>query len=258
MKIKKHRAEVLLNAPLHYAPENELGVVYLFAHIARKLQVHVEEIHAAFPDCIAYQKVGGREKRIRIEFEFRSRNFKTHKHAFKKCDWIVCWEHDWHDAPRSLRIIELKKFFGVGFKVWIQPAIASQQSYLDVKRQVLDWGLSKRTSAGDLLLMYRCSPTKTIQDVFVLNSPLYKRPAGWRIGDCYAGKIKRICRLASPIFLDDMRKHPVLKTASFVRRNFQGNLQVSEYWFYLHEMIVSRNPSLKKKLSRFAPEKISA
>jgi hypothetical protein len=257
MKIKKHRAEVLHNSPLHYAPENELGVVYLFAHIARKLQVHVEEIHAEFPDCIGYQKIGGAEKRIRIEFEFRSRNFKTHKHAVRKCDWLVCWEHDWHDAPHSLRIVELKKFFGVGFKVWIQPALASQQAYLDSGNK-LDWGLSKRTSAGDLLLMYRCSPTKTIEDIFVLDGPLRRRKAGWRSGDCYGGIIKRVCKLKGPIFLDDIRQHPVLKTASFVRRNFQGNLQVSEYWFYLHEMIVNRNPSLKKKMSRFAPEKLSA
>lgn len=257
MKTKSHRAEVLVNAPLHYAPENELGVVYLFASFARKLQVRVEEIRPAFPDCIAYQKVGGREKRIRIEFEFRSRNFKAHKHVARKCDWLVCWEDDWHDAPRSLRIIELKKMCGVGFKVWIQPVLASNQSYLDSGNR-FDWGLSKRASIGDLLLMYRCSPTKTIEDIFLLTSPLHRRKAGWRSGYCYGGIIKRVCKLSSPIFLDDIRRHAVLKTASFVRKNLQGNLQVSEYWFYLHEMIVNRNPSLKKKLSRFAPEKLSA
>lgn len=159
--------------------------------------------------------------------------------------------------PRSLRIVELKKFFGVGFKVWIQPAIKSQQEYLD-EHDKMAWGLSKRATNGDLLLMYRCHPAKTIQDVFVLTGQLARGKAGWRRGDAYFGTIKRICRLASPIFLDDIRRHPVLKTATFVRQNFQGNLLVSEYWPYFHEMIVNRNPSLKKKLSRFAPEKLSA
>jgi hypothetical protein len=68
------------DAPLSYAPRNELGVVFLFAHIAKRLQFEIEEIRPAFPDCIAYKRTGDREKRVRIEFEFRSSNFRTHKH----------------------------------------------------------------------------------------------------------------------------------------------------------------------------------
>jgi hypothetical protein len=40
--------------------------------------------------AIAYQKTDRGEKEIRIEFEYRSRNFKEH-HPHRKCDWIVCW-----------------------------------------------------------------------------------------------------------------------------------------------------------------------
>ena len=50
------RPEVLEGAPLHYAPENELGVVFLFSHLAKKWRVKVEQIRAKYPDCIAYQK----------------------------------------------------------------------------------------------------------------------------------------------------------------------------------------------------------
>jgi hypothetical protein len=54
----------LNNAPLQYAPENELGVVFLFSAIAKRLQFRVEKIRAAYPDCIAYRHSGDSEKRV--------------------------------------------------------------------------------------------------------------------------------------------------------------------------------------------------
>lgn len=74
------RGEVLEGAPFRYAPANELGVVFLFAHIARKWRLSVDSLQFGFPDCIACQKIHGEEKRIRIEFEFNSRIFKNHGH----------------------------------------------------------------------------------------------------------------------------------------------------------------------------------
>lgn len=115
------RSDVQEGAPIRYAPENELGVVFLFAHLARKWRVRIDAIRSAFPDCIAYQKVHGKEKLVRIEFEYRSRNFQMHRHDHKKCDWIVCWEHNWPDVPNTLHVIELRKEFGLGFNVWIMP-----------------------------------------------------------------------------------------------------------------------------------------
>src|SRR5260370_20079988 len=121
----------LKNAPLQYAAENELGVVFLFSRIAKRLQFRIEKIRAAYPDCIAYRHAGDREKRIRIEFEFRSSNFRAHKHDAKDCDCIVCWDHDWPGVPDHIEVIELKRFFGTPFKVWIQVAIKDQQPQLD-------------------------------------------------------------------------------------------------------------------------------
>jgi hypothetical protein len=57
---------------MEYAPNNELGVVFLFAHVAKRLQLRIEEMRPSFPDCIAYKRIGDREKRMRIEFEFGS------------------------------------------------------------------------------------------------------------------------------------------------------------------------------------------
>src|SRR5262245_51494107 len=115
------RPEALQGAPLHYAPQNEPGVVFLFATLAKKWRLVVEKIAAPFPDCTAYQKVGGRDKCIRIEFEYRSSSAKRHRHDLSKCDWIVCWEHDWPQVPAHLQVIELRREYGLGFNVWIMP-----------------------------------------------------------------------------------------------------------------------------------------
>jgi hypothetical protein len=250
-----HRPNTLTNAPLQSAPQNELGVVYLFAHVAKRLHLRVEEIRPKFPDCIAFKRTGDSEKQVRIEFEYKSSNFKTHKHDPKGCDLIVCWHHDWPDMPQSLEVIELKRYFGVETKVWIQPVVKSQWHWLE-DYDILDWGLSKRATPGDLLLMYRCYPAKNISDIFVLAGELKRGKADWRKGECYGGQIERICSLDAPIFLEDMRNHRILRTSSFIRSNMQGNLLVSEYWPYLYEMIVTRNPPVRKLLSEYAPDRL--
>jgi hypothetical protein len=254
---KNERPLPLKNAPLRCAPSNELGVVFLFSKIAKRLQFRIEEIRAAFPDCIAYRHVGDSEKLVRIEFEFKSSNFKAHGHDASKCDCIVCWHHDWPGVPARIEVIELKKFFGVPLKVWIQTAVKSEQHKLD-KRKQLNWALSNRVTHGDLLLMYRGYPACNIADIFrFAGRQLQRGSAGWRDGDACFGRIERVSKLDSPIFLSDLRNHKILRTASFIRKNMQGNgLLVSEYWPYLHSMICERNPKSRKLLARSAPEKL--
>jgi len=249
------RPLTLEKAPLLYAPENELGVVYLFSHVARKLQFRIEKIRAKYPDCIAYRRSGNSEKRVRIEFEFKSSNFRSHRHDPSECDCIVCWDHDWPDVPDKIEVIELKRFFGVGFNIWIQPALKSQWHHLDQQTKT-KWALSKRATTGDLLLMYRCAPEKSISDIFLHKGQLKRGEAEWRSGKAYFGHIERLCKLDAPIFLEDMRNHRVLKTSSFIRRNMQGNHLVSEYWFHLYEMIINRNPSVKRLLAQYDPENL--
>ena len=252
---KSHRRpEILGRGPLHYAPQNELGVFFLFASIAPRYRMRIEKIQSAFPDCIAYQGTGLGEKRIRIEFEYRSSGFHSHGHNARGCDCIVCWEHDWPSVPNHIQVIELRKHFGLGFKVWIQGVIGGEQQHHVSAVNRASWALSKRASQGDLLLMYYTSPICAIHDVFTLAGPLQPSKAAWRDGDCYGGEIKRVCRLESPVFLDDMRNHRVIKTSSFVRCNMQGNLHATEYWPYLYEMITRRNPAVLAKLRKYAPE----
>jgi hypothetical protein len=43
---------------------------------------------------------------VKIEFEYKSRNFLRHMHNPEGCDLIVCWSHNWPECP--LEVIELK------------------------------------------------------------------------------------------------------------------------------------------------------
>src|SRR5437773_5567344 len=144
------RAEILDGAPLRLAPENEQGVVFLFAHLAKRWRLRVEEIKQGFPDCIAYQKIKGRERPVRIEFEFKSKSFQAHKHPTGGCDWIVCWEHNWPAAPKHLQIVELRREFGLGFNVWIMPVNDPYKEVLAGYRVSDSWSVPSQAHRGDL------------------------------------------------------------------------------------------------------------
>ena len=93
---------------LAHAPMNELGVVFVFGAMARRLGFIVHRLQARFPDCIAMREMApGQWQRVRIEFELESRNFLKHRHRADRCDLIVCWRHNWKECP--LEVIELEK-----------------------------------------------------------------------------------------------------------------------------------------------------
>lgn len=94
---------------LRHAPINEQGVVYLFALAAEDLGYKVAAIGTRFPDCEAIRQIGKTDKweRIRVEFEYKSSDFKVHDHLVEGCDLIVCWIDDWKDCP--LEVLELSK-----------------------------------------------------------------------------------------------------------------------------------------------------
>lgn len=91
---------------LIYGPLNENGVIFLFSKIHDRLGIKIEAIQATYPDAKARRKTDKGWEDIWIEFEFKSSQFKTHKHDPKDCDIIVCWEHDWKECP--IEVIELK------------------------------------------------------------------------------------------------------------------------------------------------------
>ena len=97
-----------VEAHLMLAPTNEQGVVFLFGAVARKLGFVVLRVQAEYPDCEALREMEiDRWQRVRIEFEYESRNFLLHKHRPEKCHLIVCWKHNWEEAP--VEVIELSR-----------------------------------------------------------------------------------------------------------------------------------------------------
>lgn len=95
---------------LRRAPVNEDGVILLFGMVARELGYLVESVQGGFPDCEAKrQKAPGKWQRVRIEYEFESRNFQEHNHDPTRCDLIVCWSHNWPACPMDLEVLELKE-----------------------------------------------------------------------------------------------------------------------------------------------------
>jgi hypothetical protein len=98
--------EALLHPVISHAPTNESGVVFLFGVLAGELGFRIQRIQTEFPDCEAMRQIEpGKWQRVRIEFEYESRNFVLHMHPASQCDVIVCWRNNWKDCP--LEVIEL-------------------------------------------------------------------------------------------------------------------------------------------------------
>lgn len=93
---------------LAHEPINEMGVVLLFGMLAHYLGFIIESVQMGFPDCEAKIEVEpGRWQRVRIEFEYESRKFRSHHHDARQCDIIVCWRHNWRNCPPGLQVLEL-------------------------------------------------------------------------------------------------------------------------------------------------------
>jgi hypothetical protein len=87
---------------------NEQGVVFLLGVVAKERGYMGEALQAGYPDCEAKRQIApGRWQRVRIEFEFESRNFRDHGHAPNGCDVIVCWRHNWPDCPVHIEVVDL-------------------------------------------------------------------------------------------------------------------------------------------------------
>jgi hypothetical protein len=98
---------------LSYEPVNESGVIYLFGLVAKQMGFQVERFQVDFPDCEAMRELQpGKWQRVRVEFEYESKNFRTHKHPPAGCDLIICWRHNWPECPTNLEVIELSRVVG--------------------------------------------------------------------------------------------------------------------------------------------------
>jgi hypothetical protein len=92
---------------LLYLPMSESEVIHLFSKLHESLGFKfIKELRILFPDCIAIDE---QNNEIRIEFEYRTSSFLTHKHDPSLCDLIICWEHDWKECP--VKVLSFKEYF---------------------------------------------------------------------------------------------------------------------------------------------------
>jgi hypothetical protein len=254
MAASSGRGTRLDNAPLDYAPENELGVVYLFSAIAKKkLGLRVESIRGHFPDCVAYRGT----KRVRIEFEYRSRNFRSHRHSARECDWLVCWVHDWPSTPPRLRVVELRRYFGKGFNVWVVPVTGQYREKIGRVTSNQVWSAPSQASQDDLVLFHRTKPFGYIGDIFKFSGPIAYQYARWKQANDWMAPIKRVATLRAPIHLQQLRTHSILSTAGFVRSGIRTRFRVTAHWPELHALIIDANPSSAKALAKYSPERLA-
>ena len=95
---------------LRHEPVNEQGVVLLFGMLAKDLGYMIEAVQKGFPDCEAKRQIAAnRWERVKIEFEYESKNFRDHGHSVTGCDVIVCWRHNWEKCPKHIEILELSR-----------------------------------------------------------------------------------------------------------------------------------------------------
>lgn len=98
----------MVTGPLVNVPTNESGVIFLFGAMAVELGFRATLIQTEYPDCEALREMAsGRWQKMKIEFEYESRNFVKHGHRAEDCDIIVCWIHNWPECP--LDVVELRR-----------------------------------------------------------------------------------------------------------------------------------------------------
>jgi len=257
----------LENAPMRCAPVNEHGVVLLFGEFARAHRIKIEQIRSGFPDCIAYQPTADGLRRLRIEFEFRSRNFADHGHDPKDCDWIVCWQHDWPNVPRHIHVIELCRNYGIGFNVWLLHG-SPRESFPVERGGCSPAGQAHRQSRPGDLFLYCWSDDWSdngdgtshldyIRHLYVV-SGLPKRAKHFACGTQWYAPVRPVCRLKEPLFATDLVHHPVLKSSHMVNvgRENAGYLNpgdaVTTYWHYIKDLIIARNPAVRTRLQKYS------
>ena len=272
----EERGLILHREGLRHVPENEQGVVYLFAKMAKRLGFpEIIKIQQKFPDCWATKRVGKKTQEVWIEFEFRSGRFKSHvtkrqaQKYGKKNGYVVCWEHNWQECEKYAKVIELRRELAFGTRVWIQSILPRSQKYLDKVPRKRSSGhkfsVNKNAKPGDLVLMYRPGSRSkarehgadedkvhSIANVFLVKSPPKhtRSRAGWM------AEVIQIARLKYPLYYEKMKTDRFLKSSPFIRKNMRGRIEATAYWYRIYDLILdlNRDRRTKKALKEYRPE----
>jgi hypothetical protein len=249
------RARALPLQELSFEPRNEAGVVLLFGRHAQTLGFEVLDAQTEYPDCRA--RYGKRT--LRIEFEYESRNFERHRHDPQGCDLIVCWRHVWPGMGRryqGLPILELRKVFGVGRRVFTQ---ALDSYYADQipggNRYAGLFSVPATAGVDDLILIYRPLPDGTIRDAVRVAGPVERAKAAHTGRTDWMAEYQRVARLAEPLDLDDIAA-ALDHDRSEIGRRLQGRRDVSTRWPQLRKKILEKNPKSRESFDSYGPSRL--
>jgi len=253
-------------------PEQEAEVIFLFTHIffTNKFKNHdftqIRRMQSKYPDCEVCERIGSELKKVSIEFELESINFRLHGHdkSDKQCDYIVCWEDNWLNKPKDLEVIELLTEYNYySPKIWVMSVGENSKCELSEIKDKWTWTVPTKSHKGDLILFYHSTPDKCIKDIFEIIGKLFpddvpqEEALKWnkKKTDVFAD-VKRIAHIDSPVFLKELQSEEDLSKSPMVRARMQSRYDATKYWKNLYKLIVDKNPNLESKLVKFAPEKI--
>jgi len=89
--------------------ENEMGVIVEFVQHCREAGWEVARIGAAYPDATIRKLTTGETREV--EFEHTSASFRAHKHDPRKCDLVICWEHNDNDMTLPLWVLSAPQWW---------------------------------------------------------------------------------------------------------------------------------------------------
>lgn len=230
--------------PLDSLPNNEFGVVFLFADYARRHGLRIKSIRAAYPDCVAVRRNASGEREIRIEFEFSSINFARHRHDPRKADWLVCWKHDWPEAPQNLKVIELSRYYGYGFNVWEQHATRYSDPALLTRQIARSIQVDRRIRKGDVVVFGHLW-NREDEKLGLPYGSFFIYGIHRVISDPVKGcvDLRRLCSYDPPLDRHDLYNH------SMIRRHNDRKC-LTEIWPELRRLLIERRPQCRSALER--------
>jgi hypothetical protein len=223
----------------------------------------VEQIRTGFPDCIARRRTATGDRSVKIEFEYRAKDFVSHGHLAQMTRrrvrkvTVICWDDNWLDPPGRVEIISLKQY--LGFRRVFMMSSREKEEYtrfFDSRKKTSGWSLPTRAQRGDLILVYRTATAKTpgrIEDIVEIIAKDEGRDPKWGA----FGQIRKVAKLASPIFLDDFRddfalRRSPLKSAPY----YQGRREITHLWPDVYRLVVKKNPNAKQDLRSYHPKRM--
>jgi hypothetical protein len=271
----RKRSQIINLDGMVHAPENEQGVVLLFAKLHRRLGFPIIDIiKTGFPDCWAFHKTSSGSKRTWIEFEFKSSSFQSHLKQLKGVrphkGYLVCWEHNWPECEKFVEVIDLRHQANAGRRVFLQATKPNFQAELDEMpkswKRYWTWTVPYRAKPGDILLMWRAgTPSEarrydvdpdllhSFANIFEVTS-FPKEDKNWR----RMAYVRQIAKIENPLYLGQIRSDPVLRKSSWVRASMQGQPDLTPYWWRIYHLLLDLNPKLKrdKKFIQLDPSRL--